>query len=266
MRVTVLGSGASCPPAGDACAGYLVEDRGHRILLDCGNGVVAALQSHRPDLQPHQIDDVVISHMHPDHFVDLLPLRFRLRREMACGDEPCVRVHLPPGGRRILASILEAVDFPADFFDGVFDLSEYDPSQPLSFGGGPGGDGGGLEGRFAPGRHYVPSYAVRVEGERSVVYSGDTAPCDAVVELARESTLFICEATLLQPEPGPEYGHCTPAQAGTMANAALAQRLLLCHLWFDSDSEAVRREAAACFSGELAVARAGLALELGASS
>jgi ribonuclease BN (tRNA processing enzyme) len=258
MRVTVLGSGAACPPAGDACAGYLVEDRGQRILLDCGHGVIAALQGHRPDVSPDQVDHLVISHMHPDHFVDLLPLRFRLSREIACGDQPCIAVHLPPGGLGILDAVLSAVEFPADFFDGVFELSEYDPCQPLSFNGG----GATVEARFAPGRHYVPSYAVRVEGEGSVVYSGDTAPCESIVELAHESTLFICEATLQEPEPGPEFGHCTPTQAAEMAAAAAAEQLLLSHLWFDSDTEAVRREAAGCFSGELAVARGGLELEL----
>ena len=234
--------------AGDQC-----------ILLDCGHGVTAALQGHRPDVPPQQIGHVVISHMHPDHFIDLLPLRFRLSREMACGDEPCLSVHLPPGGRRILASILDAVRFPPDFFDGVFELHEYDASQALALGSG----AAQLQAYFAPGRHYVPSYAVRIEGEGAVVYSGDTAPCAAVRELARESQLFICEATLHQPEPGPEFGHCTPAQAAQMAAEARAQRLLLSHLWFDSSAERVRREAMDHFTGEITVAHGGLEIDLG---
>ena len=229
-----------------------------RILLDCGHGVIAALQSHRPDVPPQQIEHVVISHMHPDHFIDLLPLRFRLSREMACGNQPCLSVHLPPGGRRILASILDAVRFPPDFFDGVFELREYDVSQRLLFGN----RGTQVQAHFAPGRHYVPSYAVRIESEGAVVYSGDTAPCEAVTELARESQLFICEATLHQPEPGPEFGHCTPAQAAQMAAKARVQRLLLSHLWFDSSAEMVQREAAAHFSGEITVAHGGLELDL----
>lgn len=223
--------------------------------------MVAALQSHRPDVSPQEIAHVVISHMHPDHFIDLLPLRFRLRREMTCGDEPCLSVHLPPGGRHILASILAAVRFPPDFFDGVFELREYDVSQELSLGSG----AAQLLAHFAPGRHYVPSYAVRIEGEGAVVYSGDTAPCETVRELARESQLFICEATLHQPEPGPEFGHCTPAQAAQMAAEARAQRLLLSHLWFDSNAEIIQREAADHFTGEIAVAHGGLELNLGRS-
>ena len=69
MRVTVLGSCASYPGAGQACAGHLVEGGGARVLLDCGHGVVANLGR---ALDPTTLDAVIISHAHVDHFADVL--------------------------------------------------------------------------------------------------------------------------------------------------------------------------------------------------
>ena len=73
MRLTVLGRSPARPNPGEACAGYLVEGGGSRVLMDVGPGVVAQLLRRNT---PDELDAVVISHMHTDHCLDLVTLRY----------------------------------------------------------------------------------------------------------------------------------------------------------------------------------------------
>ncbi len=75
MRLTVLGKSPSWQDADGACSGYLIEEDGTAILLDCGNGVFSKLRRYRDYTH---IDAVVISHLHADHFLDLVPFSYAL--------------------------------------------------------------------------------------------------------------------------------------------------------------------------------------------
>ena len=75
MRITVLGKSPSWQDAGGACSGYLVEDGETSLLLDCGNGVFAKL---RERVDYTDVDAVLISHLHADHFLDLVPYAYAL--------------------------------------------------------------------------------------------------------------------------------------------------------------------------------------------
>ena len=235
MRLTVLGSGAACPSAGQNSSGYLIETGSgdanrRRILLDCGHGIASALLAARPAAD---IDDIWISHMHADHFIDVLALRFRISREMGGVPESDRRItlHLPPGGRDCLRAILDAVTFPQDFCDNTFTVTEYAPGQTY--------DMDGVRVRTVAAQHYIPAFALRVEADGvSLTYTGDTAPSADVVALAAGSDLFVCEATLDLPETRDVLGHSTPEQAATMATDAGARRLLLTHFWFETDTAA----------------------------
>jgi ribonuclease BN (tRNA processing enzyme) len=75
VRITVLGKSPSWPDAGGACSGYLIQVEDYRLLLDCGTGVFAAL---REQLDYFSLDAVLITHMHSDHFFDLVPFSYAL--------------------------------------------------------------------------------------------------------------------------------------------------------------------------------------------
>src|ERR671930_914452 len=75
MRLTVLGKSPSWQDVDGACSGYLIEDGGATLLLDCGNGVFAKLREH---LDYTELDAVLISHLHADHFLDLVPYAYAL--------------------------------------------------------------------------------------------------------------------------------------------------------------------------------------------
>jgi ribonuclease BN (tRNA processing enzyme) len=161
--------------------------------------------------------------MHPDHFFDLVPLRYGLKYGRP-PNAPRMPLWLPPRGTEALAALRRVTggEEHRDFFDGVFFVREYEPARPLTI--------GDLRLTFRRTRHYVEAFAIRAECDgESVTYSADTAPCDAVVEHARESGVFLCEAALgLNGEEG-ERGHTTAREAGEMASSAHVGRLVLTH-------------------------------------
>jgi ribonuclease BN (tRNA processing enzyme) len=245
------------PRPGRACSAYLVEGGDALALLDIGPGSVANLQL---VTEYTRLDAVVISHMHADHFFDLASLRQGLKYGplARAGRLP---VFLPPGGRRALDALRQAVspDASGDFFDAVYDIREYEPSLRLEI--------KDLHLTFAPTRHYVEGFAIRAERDgTSMTYSSDTAPCAAVVELARETALFLCEASLgLGSEDG-QRGHSSAEEAGEMACHADARRLVLTHYGSACGADRLIEAGKRRFGGPIEVADDGLQFSIFGSS
>ena len=222
------------------------------MLLDCGSGAIGNLQL-ASDYTA--LDAIVVTHMHADHFLDLVPLRYGLtygpqRRATL------LPVWLPPRGRRTLYAIGDGFNGEAgDFFGEVFDVREYEPARPLHF--------NDLMLSFARTLHYIESYAIRADSNgASVTYSGDTAPCDAVVEHARGTDLFLCEATLAVGSEDSPRGHSSAAEAGAMAQRAGATRLALTHYYAGADPQALVQAASSEFSGPIAIVDDGTEFEV----
>jgi ribonuclease BN (tRNA processing enzyme) len=235
MRLRIVGSSPSLPRPGGACSCYLVRTASVNVLLDVGPGALAKLVQ---AVSYDEIDAVVISHMHPDHFLDIVPLRYCLRfgrRERGSK----LPLWLPPAGAHRLAALARALESGEDgaFFDGVYDVREYDPGAGLRI--------GGVTLDFAKTVHYIDAYAIRAASDgKTLCYSGDTAPCDSVVALAADADLFLCEASLgLESEQGATRGHLSAFEAGEMAQRAGSRRLALTH-YGDSYGAAALEEAA----------------------
>jgi ribonuclease BN (tRNA processing enzyme) len=241
-----VGSSSSIPRPCRACSSYLIEDEDLSLVLDLGSGAFGNLREHA---EYDRLDAVVISHMHADHFIDLIPMRYALRYG-ALRRKDKVPLYLPPDGERMLSVLVSsfADEGAGEFIGAVFDVRTYDPSAPLRIGPG--------TVRFAHTAHYIPAFAMRYDAHgRSVTYSADTAPEPRVVELARETDLFICEATLLAGNVETGYrGHSTGAEAGEMAAAAGAGTLLLTHYPEFATPDDLERAAAKAFSGSILVA------------
>ena len=254
MRVDVLGSSSSIPRPGRACSSYLVRSNQTSLVLDLGTGALANL---RKIVDYRSLDAVVISHMHADHFLDVIPLRYALKY----GDGPRgerTLLWLPPGGEAALRAAITA--FPPegtdDFLDEVFHVREYDPDSTLRI--------SALSLSFARGPHFIDTYAIRVEGDGATLcYSADTAPSDAVTALAHDCDLFICECTLgLKRETSAMRGHLNAYEAGEMAQAARVRRLILTHYGNDTNPGDIEAAAASRFSGPCAIIDDGSALRL----
>ncbi len=254
LALTVLGSSCSIPRAGRACSSYLIEADGTAIVADLGTGAFSNLVRHRA---PDALDAVLITHMHADHFLDIVPLRYALKY----GDRKNARklpLYLPPGGEAMLRRLCSAFakEGGADFLEEVFAVRTFDPAVPLRL--------NAVSLSFAPTQHYISTYALRCEvAGTSLTYSSDTAPTQSVVDLARASTLFLCEATLSDAEEEePERGHMSAREAGRLAAQASAERLLLTHYSDSAVSSELIASARLAFAGPVDVADDGFRVEL----
>lgn len=248
LALTVLGSGPSWPNPGGACAGYLVSADGAHVLLDCGHGVAGRLLE---TVRLGDLSAIVISHMHPDHMLDLVPLRQGMRYGPLAPDRPPPLL-VPPGGAERLAKLAQALGSGDDFFAGTFDLREYDPQATIRL--------GPFAFSFRLVRHSLPNYAMRIERGGILVYSGDAAPSEELVEQARGADALLCEATLgrAEEDPGHERSHMTPGEAGVVASRAGVRRLMLTHHPINAaDPDRPVREARAHFPGWVERARDG---------
>jgi ribonuclease BN (tRNA processing enzyme) len=219
LRLTVLGHSTAAPHPATPTAGYLLEWGDTAILLDLGQGVVRNLQRVR---DPHTLAGVVIGHMHADHYLDIVGLRYLYPwGERAPQPLP---IHLPPGGRARLDALAMAVSERVGFFDAAFDAIEYDPDATLRI--------GELELRFVEGRHYVPAWGVVVtapDGTR-LGYTGDTGPSDVVAAGMHGVDLLLVEAALHDAAFDDERrGHMTPEEAIDLAVKAEVRSALLVH-------------------------------------
>ncbi|HYL27225.1 MAG TPA: MBL fold metallo-hydrolase, partial [Candidatus Nitrosotalea sp.] len=122
---------------------------------------------------------------------------------------------------------------------------------------------GDLRLKFQRAKHFIQAYAMRLEcGGSSLTYSADTAPCDEMVEFARASSLFLCEATLGSGEEAGERGHSSAIEAGRMAARAGAKRLVLTHYRFADSVDKIIREAQGEYNGPVDAAASGLKLSI----
>jgi ribonuclease BN (tRNA processing enzyme) len=247
MRITVLGKSPAWQDAGGACSGYLVEAGGRCLLLDCGNGAFAKLRAARAFTD---VCAVVISHLHADHFFDLVPYAYALafsHEARAAGSRPLL--YAPPGARETFRRVTGAWDAP-ELIEQSFELHEYDAAGELSL--------DPLRVRFHEVPHFIRTHAVQVrEGERSFTYGADCRPNEAIVAFARDTDLLMLEATLEQSDEGGSRGHLTPAEAGEHARRAGARRLVLTHVSADHDAAWLRAQAEGAFGAPVELADEG---------
>jgi ribonuclease BN (tRNA processing enzyme) len=216
MQLHVVGCSPAWPNPGGAQSGYLVEEDGRRVLLDCGPGVLPRLR--RLESWP-RVDAIVITHFHLDHWGDLVPWAFGglfgAGREVSAPE-----LWLPRGGRETLHG-LDPVLYANAVLE-LFPVQEYEEGTPFTV--------AGFELVAYRMLHYaLESYGLRVSNhERTLAYSADSAPCPALIHLARQADLFLCEATLAQPEQGIR-GHLTWDEALEAYETSGARRLVIIH-------------------------------------
>lgn len=245
---------AGAAPLLGACSSYLVSAGSHLVLLDCGPGTLERL--YRLDVL-RRLDAIVISHMHMDHMLDLLPLSGGISRREFGGRRPTLYVPQSDSLEilRSLDDVFATEPRGATQFDAAFQIRLYDASSCFEI--------GPLSITFAPTAHSCTCYAVRVSaGRASVVYGADGANSRALEEHATQTDLLILEATFADDrQAAAKYLHMTAAQAGEFASRVGAGRLLLTHLLPGSGLAHVEL-AARSFDGAVELAREGLSYEL----
>ena len=248
IRLTVLGKSPSWQDRDGACSGYLVQSGALALLLDCGNGVFAKLRRYDSYAR---VDAVVISHVHADHILDLVPFAYALTYGASTG-RPQPQLRVPPGARAQLRQLCGAWGSET-LIEDAFELREYDPSREL--------DLPGLRVRFQPVPHYVASHAVEIrDGGARLVFSGDCGPNNELAGFAHDADLLLIESALLDEEPiAPDVqpGHLSAAQAGAIGRSAAVRRLVLTHFSDELDGDRLRERAQAAFGGPVELAQEG---------
>ena len=226
MKLTVLGCYGPYPTAGGACSGYLLEEEGCFILLDCGNGTLSRLQAH---ISFKALEAALISHLHSDHMADLLIMRYGLEPALARGER---LVSLP-----LYAPPAPAAEFERLPYKNAYRLMPIEEGQKLEI--------GPFSITFQKTVHILPCLAMRLETARGVlVYSGDTEIHPGLADFARGADLFLCEANYQNEDMGDNPpNHLSAAQAARIAFQAGVKRLMLTHFHPERDPAVSLRQA-----------------------
>jgi ribonuclease Z len=215
-RVVTLGTAAAVPDETHATTHLAVEGGWGFFLIDCGDGPILRVQ--QAGLALERLRGLILTHFHPDH-VATVPILLMDTWLLGRTDP------LPVYGLQDVVDRYNAMMdlFRRDEWPGFFDTPCHVVPEEV---GALVLENDDFCITAAPVEHVVPNIGLRIENRRSggvVAYSSDTAPCDAVVELAQDADILIHEAA----EPTP--GHSSAAQAGEVARRAGARRLVLVH-------------------------------------
>jgi ribonuclease BN (tRNA processing enzyme) len=250
VRITVLGKSPAWQDADGACSGYLIEEDDAALLLDCGSGVFSKLRRFRDYAA---VDAVVISHLHADHILDLVPYASALTYGPRQQHDPArPRLHVPEGGRDALRRVCGGGGMREEHIERAFELREYAPADVLEV--------GGMRVRFHRVPHFVPTCAVDVaaaNGGGRFTFGADSGPNEDLIRFADGSDLLMIEATLPEPEEDGPRGHLTPVEAGEHGSKARVRRLVLTHISDELDQQWARSEAQKAFGGPVDVAQEG---------
>jgi ribonuclease BN (tRNA processing enzyme) len=259
LRVTVLGKSPSWQDAGGACSGYLVEEDSTTLLVDCGNGVFSKLRMHCDYID---VDAVVISHLHADHFLDLVPYAYALTYAPRQQPVPVDRwpgtdtparpiLYAPLGARTTFRRVVGSWG-NEDLIEKAFDLREYDGTEPVGI--------APFNLTFHAVPHFCTTHAIDIastNGGGRFTFGADSRPTDELVEFAHDTDLLLVEATLPRPERDGVRGHLTPGEAGDHARRAAARRVVITHISDELDEDHAREEASKAFGGPVEVAHEG---------
>jgi len=242
LALTVLGAGpAYTDRSGATGAAYLLTAGSSSVLLDLGQGSFPRLAA---TIEPSRLGGVVISHLHPDHFIDLVALRHYLRYEF---DPPRrVTVHGPAGLDRRLDALHDEAGFTAQSLD-VVALTV----GPRSI--------GVLEVSAALVTHTRESYGFRVSagGGRGLVYTGDCGRADDLRDLIRPGDVLLAEVSFGPGPVPPGAQHLDGPAVGSLAAAGGVSRVLLTHLQMGFDPGETLHSVEARFGGPVAFVEPG---------
>jgi len=247
VELVVLGSGTVAPSAQRTAPAHWVTTGEVRLLLDCGAGVL-----HRAaqfGIPWPAVTHIALTHFHPDHWGELPMFLFALKWGTA-PPRTAGLVLIGPHGLKTRLTVLA----------GALGDWVLEPGYPLEIREiAAGGNldlapGIALEACKTPHTPESLAYAVR-HGAVRLVYSGDTSPSAELARWAAGCDLLLAECSL--PDTQGIAIHLTPTQAGELARAAMAHRLVLTHFYPAIEGTDPAAVAARAFGGDVVAATDG---------
>lgn len=253
LEVRVVGCSGSIPGPDSPASCYLVQAfdgrRTYSIVLDLGGGSLGPL---RRWVEPLHVDAVLLSHLHPDHCLDLTGLYVE-HRHRPWFDDPTARrripVHAPTGAAERMGrayGVLEPADLTDAFaFESLADRSSFRVGPmlitPIAV------------------EHPVPAFGFRVEAAGAVLaYTGDTDDCPALDDLMVDADLVLADCAFVDGRDEQRGVHLTGSRAArAAARAGGVGALVLTHLPPWNEPAVCRADAARSWDGALDVAEPG---------
>jgi ribonuclease BN (tRNA processing enzyme) len=252
MRLTILGKSPAWSDAGGACSGYLIEEGSTTIVLDCGNGAFGKL---RRRVDYRDVDAAVISHLHGDHLLDLVPFSYALTLGPGAAERTRRPRLIAPVGADAFFRRLAGTWGDEELIIDAFELEEYEPGGEATV--------GDVSVRSHPVPHIGPTHAIELTSPSGgrIVFGADGRYSDELIAAARGADLLVAEATLPDLDPSQDV-HMSAEETGRLAREAGVGRLVLTHISDELDTERSRRIAAEEFGGEVEVAAEGLSWDV----
>ncbi|MDO5710576.1 MAG: MBL fold metallo-hydrolase [Micrococcales bacterium] len=256
MKLLIVGcSGSFAGPESPASC-YVVtaehEGRTWRVALDFGSGALGAMQRH---LDPMALDAVVLSHLHPDHCLDLCGLKVMRCYNPVKLPDAVLPVYAPVGAAERLARAY-GVEAPEPLGP-YLDFREIGAREPI------------VIGPFVitpvPVRHPVQAYGLRVQADGAVLaYTGDTDLCDELSELCVDADLVLADCAFVDGRDDAKVGvHMSGSRAArAVVRATGVRRLMLTHLPTWNDPDVCREQAETVWPGVVEMAQPGVTYEV----
>jgi len=221
-------------------------------MLDSGAGALRNVANFGYDYR--KIHHLCYSHLHPDHTIDFVPLLFALKNDPDVGEIHRLNVNVPAGFIGYYKELLKVYNgwIQADHLD--VEITERGTGEQFSL--------ASATVETGPVIHADESIAYRFTDRdgATLVYSGDTGYAESFAEFARDADLLILESAV--PEGTDFAGHCTPSEAGKIAELAGAKRTMLTHFYPQVEREDIAGIAQQYYSGEILLASDGLTVEI----
>jgi ribonuclease BN (tRNA processing enzyme) len=248
MKLTVLGSSTPYPRPDNPCSGYLLQHDDTAIWVDAGTGTLGELQRH---VSPAALTAIWISHSHADHTADLLTAYYALRFGEVELEHP-LPLFCPTGLRDRLTGFLGPQSKKG--LPRVFDFIELDGWGEQRV--------GAIDLAWGPLDHGMPAFGLSASAAgTTIAYSGDTAFCAGLVELAEGAQTLVCEVGYAEHPQDEPAVHCTPEDAGRAAREAGVKRLVLTHIDGSLDRVTAIARARSAFDGEIGCAVPGFVVD-----
>jgi ribonuclease BN (tRNA processing enzyme) len=255
LNIIALGTSGTYPRYGRACSGFLFADDPTFVLVDIGTGVLSNLFRY---IDPSRLSAIIVTHLHPDHVLDLYPLRYYL--QYSSNRQRKIPVYANSKASDVLHDF-NPDDNNGEFLKTVFDFFEVEKIDSRDCKGCL--TIGSLRFYFAPTKHLIKTYAVLCdtpEGKR-IGYTSDTSYDENLIEFFKGCDILISEAAY-QGKVGKENLHMTAFEAGKLARECGVKRLYLTHIWPELDPKISKAEAEKAFGSEVVILKEHMVIEI----
>ncbi len=236
MKLTVLGARGAYPSKDEGCSGYLIQKDGYNLLIDCGSGVVSSLQNY---IGLTELDSVIISHYHADHYSDISVLQHGIMIDCKVNNK---NKNLSIYGDQNDKSFTELS------YKNYTTGKSYQENSLLKL--------GPFKVSFIKTKHPSPCYAMQIVcGNKKIIYTADTAYFDELVTFSKNADLLISECSLYSDVDGQQMGHMNSTDAANLAKNANVKMLLLSHLPNYGDNKELLEDARNYFTTKINMAK-----------